>query len=119
MAILELKNIVKQFADYTAVNGVSLSIEQGEFFTLLGPSGCGKTTLLRMVAGFESPDSGQILLDGKDIKDLPSTYLKAKRLVKEKLGPLGFYLQGNVLNRVHRTARNLTDFVSFLNNYKK
>lgn len=71
MAILELKNIVKQFADYTAVNGVSLSIEQGEFFTLLGPSGCGKTTLLRMVAGFESPDSGQILLDGKDIKDLP------------------------------------------------
>ncbi|RTL12004.1 MAG: ABC transporter ATP-binding protein [Neisseriaceae bacterium] len=71
MAILELKNIVKQFADYTAVNGVSLSIEQGEFFTLLGPSGCGKTTLLRMIAGFESPDSGQILLDGKDIKGLP------------------------------------------------
>lgn len=71
MAILELKNIVKQFADYTAVNGVSLSIKQGEFFTLLGPSGCGKTTLLRMIAGFETPDSGQILLDGKDIKNLP------------------------------------------------
>lgn len=71
MAILELKNIVKQFADYTAVNGVSLDIEQGEFFTLLGPSGCGKTTLLRMIAGFESPDSGQILLDGKDIQNLP------------------------------------------------
>lgn len=71
MAILELKNIVKQFADYTAVNGVSLSIEQGEFFTLLGPSGCGKTTLLRMIAGFESPDSGQIILEGKDIKNLP------------------------------------------------
>lgn len=71
MAILELKNIVKQFADYTAVNDVSLSIKQGEFFTLLGPSGCGKTTLLRMIAGFESPDSGQILLDGLDIQNLP------------------------------------------------
>lgn len=71
MAILELKNIVKQFADYTAVDGVSLSINQGEFFTLLGPSGCGKTTLLRMIAGFESPDEGQILLEGKDIQNLP------------------------------------------------
>ncbi len=71
MAILELKNIVKQFDDYVAVNNVSLSIEQGEFFTLLGPSGCGKTTLLRMIAGFDTPDSGQILLDGKDINDLP------------------------------------------------
>ncbi|MDD3266574.1 MAG: ABC transporter ATP-binding protein [Burkholderiales bacterium] len=71
MAILELKNIVKQFADYTAVDGVSLSIEQGEFFTLLGPSGCGKTTLLRMIAGFENPDSGQIILEGNDIQNLP------------------------------------------------
>src|SRR5574343_1859814 len=71
MAILELKNIVKQFADYTAVNGVSLSIKRGEFFTLLGPSGCGKTTLLRLIAGFEMPTAGQILLDGADITDLP------------------------------------------------
>jgi spermidine/putrescine transport system ATP-binding protein len=71
MAILELKNIVKQFSDYTAVNGVSLSINQGEFFTLLGPSGCGKTTLLRMIAGFETPNSGQILLEGHDIQNLP------------------------------------------------
>lgn len=70
MAILELKNIVKKFADYTVVNDVNLSIEQGEFFTLLGPSGCGKTTLLRMIAGFEAPDGGQILLDGRDLKDL-------------------------------------------------
>ncbi len=71
MAILELKNIIKQFGDTTVVNDVSLSIEQGEFFTLLGPSGCGKTTLLRMIAGFESPDSGDILLDGKNINALP------------------------------------------------
>lgn len=71
MAILELKNLVKQFDDYTAVNDVSISIEQGEFFTLLGPSGCGKTTLLRMIAGFEMPSSGQILLDGQNINTLP------------------------------------------------
>lgn len=71
MAILELKNIVKQFDDYTAVNDVSISIEQGEFFTLLGPSGCGKTTLLRMIAGFEMPTSGEILLDGQNINNLP------------------------------------------------
>ena len=71
MAILELKNLVKHFDDYTAVNDVSISIEQGEFFTLLGPSGCGKTTLLRMIAGFEIPTSGQILLDGQNINNLP------------------------------------------------
>ena len=71
MAILELKNIVKVFAEHTVVDDVSIVINKGEFFTLLGPSGCGKTTLLRMIAGFATPDSGQILLDGKDIKDLP------------------------------------------------
>ncbi len=68
--ILELRNITKQFDDYLAVDDISISIKQGEFFTLLGPSGCGKTTLLRMIAGFETPDSGDILLDGKDIKHL-------------------------------------------------
>lgn len=70
MAILELKNIVKTFGENVVVDNVSMSIEAGEFFTLLGPSGCGKTTILRMIAGFEVPDSGQILLDGKDIKHL-------------------------------------------------
>lgn len=68
--ILELRNITKQFDDYLAVDDVSISIKQGEFFTLLGPSGCGKTTLLRMIAGFEHPDSGSILLEGRDIKHL-------------------------------------------------
>ena len=71
MALLEIKNIVKQFGDFTAVDNVSLSIEAGEFFTLLGPSGCGKTTLLRMLAGFEQPDSGEILLDGKSVANVP------------------------------------------------
>ncbi len=71
MAILEIKNVTKKFGDNLVVDDISLNIEKGEFFTLLGPSGCGKTTLLRMIAGFSNPDSGQILLDGKDITHLP------------------------------------------------
>ncbi|MCX7205418.1 MAG: ABC transporter ATP-binding protein [Proteobacteria bacterium] len=71
MALLEIRDVVKTFGDFTAVNHVSLSVEAGEFFTLLGPSGCGKTTLLRMLAGFEQPDSGAILLDGQDMSLVP------------------------------------------------
>ena len=61
----------KDFPGITAVDGVSLDICEGEFFALLGPSGCGKTTLLRMLAGFETPDAGRILLDGEDITGVP------------------------------------------------
>ncbi|MDO8206196.1 MAG: ABC transporter ATP-binding protein [Gallionella sp.] len=71
MAQLEIRNVTRRFGDFVAVDNVSLNIEAGEFFTLLGPSGCGKTTLLRMIAGFDVPDSGQILLDGKDLADTP------------------------------------------------
>ena len=71
MALLEIRNVSRRFGDFTAVDNVSLSIEAGEFFTLLGPSGCGKTTLLRMVAGFDAPDRGSILLDGVDLADTP------------------------------------------------
>ena len=67
MALLEIRDVTKHFGDFAAVNNVNITIEAGEFFTLLGPSGCGKTTLLRMIAGFDQPDSGQILLDGVDI----------------------------------------------------
>jgi spermidine/putrescine transport system ATP-binding protein len=71
MALLEIRNVTRRFGDFTAVDNISLSIEAGEFFTLLGPSGCGKTTLLRMIAGFDLPDSGQILLDGVDLVGRP------------------------------------------------
>jgi spermidine/putrescine transport system ATP-binding protein len=71
MALLEIQNVTRRFGDFTAVDGVSLAIEAGEFFTLLGPSGCGKTTLLRMIAGFDLPDGGRILLNGTDLADRP------------------------------------------------
>jgi putrescine transport system ATP-binding protein len=72
MPLLRIDGVVKKFGAFRAVDGVSLDIRTGEFFALLGPSGCGKTTLLRMLAGFETPDEGRILLDGRDIaKVLP------------------------------------------------
>jgi len=71
MSLLEIRNVTRRFGDFTAVDRVSLSIEAGEFFTLLGPSGCGKTTLLRMIAGFDLPDEGSISLNGTDLADRP------------------------------------------------
>ena len=70
-AFLEFQDISKHYGPVKAVDHVSLSVNQGEFFSLLGPSGCGKTTLLRTLAGFEQPDTGRIILDGQDITDLP------------------------------------------------
>jgi spermidine/putrescine transport system ATP-binding protein len=71
MALLSIEGVTRRFGDFVAVDGVSLGIEAGEFFTLLGPSGCGKTTLLRMIAGFDLPDAGRILLKGEDLADRP------------------------------------------------
>ena len=71
MALLEIIAASKRFAAEAAVDEVSLSVEEGEFFALLGPSGCGKTTLLRLIAGFEMPDSGRILIDGAPMNAVP------------------------------------------------
>lgn len=71
MALLEIIAASKRFATTAAVDEVSLSVESGEFFALLGPSGCGKTTLLRLIAGFETPDSGRILIDGVLMNAVP------------------------------------------------
>ncbi len=71
MALLEISGVSKNFGAVSAVDRVSLSVEQGELFALLGPSGCGKTTLLRLIAGFERPDRGRIAIDGGDVTDVP------------------------------------------------
>lgn len=68
---VELRDVSKRFGDFIALQSTSLQIHDGEFFALLGPSGCGKTTTLRMIAGFESPSSGEILLHGKSVAHLP------------------------------------------------
>lgn len=65
--VISLSGVTRSFGPVRAVDGLSLDLAEGEFFALLGPSGCGKTTLLRMIAGFEHPDAGEILLDGKDL----------------------------------------------------
>lgn len=69
--LLKIASVVKRFGRFTAVDGLSLDIRAGEFFALLGPSGCGKTTLLRMLAGFETPDAGAIHLNNEDIAHVP------------------------------------------------
>jgi putrescine transport system ATP-binding protein len=71
MALLEISGVSKRFAATAAVAEVSLSVASGEFFALLGPSGCGKTTLLRLIAGFETPDEGRILIDGVEMNAVP------------------------------------------------
>jgi spermidine/putrescine transport system ATP-binding protein len=74
---VELRNVIKQYKDnrtgqiVNAINNISMTIDEGEFFALLGPSGCGKTTTLRAIAGFEHPDSGEILIRGKPVQGIP------------------------------------------------
>src|SRR5438309_3611790 len=77
---LRLQGVRKSYGQVLAVAGVDLTVEEGEFFTLLGPSGSGKTTLLRLVAGFERPDAGRIELGGRDVTRLPP-YLRETNTV--------------------------------------
>lgn len=68
---MRLEGVTKRFGEQKAVDNVSLEIRDGEFFSLLGPSGCGKTTLLRMIAGFDTPDEGRVIIGGKDMTEVP------------------------------------------------
>lgn len=73
MAEIRVETVAKTFGAFTAVKGISLTVDNGAFFVILGPSGCGKTTTLRMIAGLELPTSGRILLDGEDVTALPAS----------------------------------------------
>ena len=113
MALLEIIDAEKRFGRTTAVDRVSLSIERGEFFALLGPSGCGKTTLLRLIAGFETPDAGRILIDGADLGAMPP-YTRPVNMMFQSYalfphldvaGNIGFGLRQERMERRRREAR--------------
>jgi putative spermidine/putrescine transport system ATP-binding protein len=110
---LKIDNITKSFKDTQVVKGVDLAFNKGEFVSLLGPSGCGKTTILRMIAGFETPTSGSILVEGKDITVLPPNRRKIGMVFQAyALFPnmnvgdnIGFGLKIAGMPRVERAAR--------------
>jgi sulfate transport system ATP-binding protein len=93
---LEIENLTKRFGTFTAVNQVSLTVEQGEFMALLGPSGSGKTTLLRAIGGLDMPEEGTLRFDGQDITLQPARERKA-----------GFVFQAYALFRHMTVARNI------------
>ena len=113
--------ITKRFGNLTAVDNVTVGVEKGEFFSLLGPSGCGKTTLLRMLAGFEKPDTGRIILDGKDITDLPPNKRKVNTVfqnyalfphlnLRENIG-FGLKLAGRPKKEIEREVDAMLDLI--------
>ena len=113
MAILEISGATKRFGPVTAVDGVSLAVEAGELFALLGPSGCGKTTLLRLIAGFDSPDAGRIVIDGSDMTELPPYRRPVNMMFQsyalfphlDVAGNIGFGLKQEGMPRARRDAR--------------
>jgi len=70
MPYLELQNLHRSFGSHKALDGIEISLGEGEFLSLLGPSGCGKTTALRLVSGFDRPDSGRVVVAGKDVTNV-------------------------------------------------
>jgi putrescine transport system ATP-binding protein len=113
MALLDIIAAGKRFAATAAVEAVSLSVDRGEFFALLGPSGCGKTTLLRLIAGFETPDSGRILIDGVEMNAVPP-YARPVNMMFQSYalfphldvaGNIAFGLKQEGMDRRRRDAR--------------
>jgi spermidine/putrescine transport system ATP-binding protein len=94
--IIRFDNVVKEFDDNVVLKEVSFEIEQGKFYTLLGPSGCGKTTILRLIAGFSEPTSGDIYFDGKKINQVPAN----KRKVNTVFQDYALFPHMNVFNNV-------------------
>ena len=80
---IRLEELTKAFGEVVAVDGIDLHMPPGEFFTMLGPSGCGKTTTLRMIAGFERPTGGRIMLDGSDVAQVPAAQAQRQHRLPE------------------------------------
>jgi len=113
MPVLEIIAASKRFGAVAAVDQVSLAVEAGEFFALLGPSGCGKTTLLRLIAGFETPDHGRIIIDGADVTAVPP-YARPVNMMFQSYalfphldvaGNIAFGLRQEGMDRRRRAAR--------------
>src|SRR5580658_3173504 len=113
MPLLEISEVSKNFGAVSAVDRVSLSVEHGELFALLGPSGCGKTTLLRLIAGFELPDGGRILIDGADVTEVPPYRRPVNMMFQsyalfphlDVAGNIAFGLKQEGMERRRRAAR--------------
>lgn len=90
---VELKDVLKQFGSYTAVQDINLAIQQGEFFSILGPSGCGKTTMLRLIAGFEMPTAGEVRICGQVMASVPSRSTPGKKVVPASQRPTSSVFQ--------------------------
>jgi ABC-type Fe3+/spermidine/putrescine transport system ATPase subunit len=118
---VELRNVVKRFDSVTAVDGITLDVREGEFLSLLGPSGCGKTTTLRLIAGFEQPDEGELRIAGRDVAGLPpyrrnvNTVFQSYALFPHLsvLDNVAYGLKQSGLGRAqrHARARELLDVV--------
>ena len=129
MSSLEAESLQKSYAGRTVLGGVSLALAEGEFVSLLGPSGCGKTTLLRLVAGFERPDSGRVLLDGRDISALPAAkrnmgmvfqaYSLFPNMTAEDNVAFGLMVRGEAVAARRARARAMLDLVGLAEHMHK
>ncbi len=115
--VIEIKNLQKTYTetavDVKAVNGVSLTFEEGEFTAIVGPSGCGKTTLLNLLGGLDAPTSGQVIIDGIDISTLSS-----RKIIDFRMKNIGFVFQAYNLIPV-LTAKENAEFIMQLQNKSK
>jgi putative spermidine/putrescine transport system ATP-binding protein len=121
MASVELEGLRREFGEVVALDGINLKLEEGEFVSLLGPSGCGKTTALRLVAGFDRPTAGRILVDGKDVSRVPpnrrdmgmvfQAYSLFPNMTAERNVEFGLRVRGRSKDERARTIRELLELV--------